>query len=104
MDDNQRNAVVARTLEEKKKAEREIALLQSEATRIGGILVEVGFRLQREPESVVFNGVSFSTEYAVGVPSFERDDINGERLAKLTSDLRDQMDSLERLKNQIEKF
>ena len=93
----QQEATVGRLFLEK-LAEQKLAILHTEAGRIGNLLRDLGERLRTHPEQVLFENQSSSMPLRRDAPLFKARDIDGEQLIKLTTDIRETSDKLEDIK------
>ena len=90
MDDNARFAVLGEALENQKKTSEEIKALRLEALSRGARLESLGRMLRDKPESVVFDGQSFSGAIE---PAFSilPTDLDWTRIKTLTDTLRTEL-------------
>jgi hypothetical protein len=96
--------VIGRLVPAKSEAEESLSLLIAEASCLGRALEELGRRLQVEPERVVFEGQEASLKYSSGHrerPIYQLGNTSGEQLRKLTCDIRNTMDRVDDLGEQI---
>ena len=94
----QQEATVGRLFLEKQALEQKLAILHTEAGRIGNLLRDLGERLRTHPEQVLFENQSSSMPLRRDAPLFKARDIDGEQLIKLTTDIRETSDKLEDIK------
>jgi hypothetical protein len=92
-------ARTANKVPEKEQVKHQIAALISEAHRLGYLLSHVSFMLTSRPQDLVFDAVPKSQKHSrAKVPIVCAKDIDGNRLVKLTNDLRESIKTLEQLK------
>lgn len=97
----QEAAVIGRVVIAKRAAEKRLAMLLAESQRIGDELGNLAGYLRGNVHFVWFEGVSTNENYPhPRGDSFLVADVNGTRIAKLTSEIRDVKDEIKRLSQQ----
>ena len=97
----QEAAIIGRVVLAKNAAEKRLALLKEEAARIGKVLGSLAGYIGNNVEFVWFDGVSTNENYPhPRGDSFSVADVDGVRIAKLTSEIRDAKDEIKRLSQQ----
>jgi hypothetical protein len=105
MTEQDRDAEIGRVLREKKQAEHDLEVMASRARKLGETLAQLGAMLQQQPQHVVFENVSTNIKYArPNAPLFKVAEISGQQIADLTSQLRDQMEKVEGLREQASRL
>lgn len=98
---DQQAAIIGRAVIAKRNAETQLAMLKEEAARVGKVLGSLAGYLGNNVEFVWFDGASTNQNYPhPRGDSFSIADVDGTRIAKLTSEIRDAKDELKRLSQQ----
>lgn len=90
MSQDEQDAVIGRVVREHKAESSKLALLRAEADRIGNQLSNIGIILASEPHSLIRQGEGVPTEL-IGpkLRSVNAEDIDFERVMKLTKEIRE---------------
>ena len=99
------DALIGRVLRQKKDADRRLAMLLAEAKRIGENLRNLSALLTGNAQYIWFDGVSTNTGYRhPSADTFKLADIDGQKIAALTSQIRDAMDEQRRCCDEANKL
>jgi hypothetical protein len=94
----QQHAIIGKVISEKRAAEQRLAVLKEEIRRIGDALGTLSGYCRGNAEYIWFTGESTNENYPhPRGDSFSIPDVDGKRLAKLTSELRDVKDEIRSL-------
>jgi hypothetical protein len=97
----QEAALIGRVVVAKRAAEKRLAVLLEESRRIGDVLGSIAGYMRGNVQYVWFDDVSTNENYPhPRGDSFRVADVDGERIAKLTSEIRDAKDEIKRLSQQ----
>lgn len=103
MSDEQKDAVIGRVIREKKEAEQKLKLLNAEARHYGEIFSALGASLNASPEYIAFEREPIPVQYHSPHGNnriYKREEIDAERLIKLTADIRATLMTLANLTEQ----
>ena len=105
MTEEGRDAAIGRVLRERKEVESHLAVLKSAAHKMSQSLAQLAQILDRNPEDAWFYGQSANIKgYAQRSPSFNTADFNIQRVADLTSEIRETREALDRLNSEASKL
>lgn len=98
MDSEKQHAIIGKVLSDKREAEKKQAMLKKEAERLGNVLENLAGYLRGNVEYVWFCGASTNEHYPHPRGDvFSVSDVDGQRIAELTSEIRNTMDEIKRL-------
>lgn len=101
MSQQEQDAVIGRVVRERQEAHKTLAVLDSEAKRLGKQLSGLGEMLQIRPATIVFENQMVAVHHKrQGDPLFNPNDISVERIIKLTEEIRGLRDRLDTLQNE----
>lgn len=106
MTQEDKDAALGRIVRERKEAQQQLVLLDTEARRIGDEFASLAGFLQSQPALVVFENEPVGVEYAnlAGGRIFHRKTVNADAVIKLTNDIREVSDKLKRLNEEAQRL
>jgi hypothetical protein len=94
-------AIIGKVFSDKRQAEKKLAMLKEEAKRYGEVLGTLAGFLHGNVEYIWFDGVSTNENYPhPRGDSFSVEDVDGRKIAQLTSEIRNTKDEIKRLSQQ----
>ena len=100
MSQNDEMAARGRLITDYAEVKKHLATLEGEASRIGKILGEISRQLLNQPDRLIFEGQSYTAEY-MSLASFERIDVDAQRLPALVDEIRNTKEELRRLREKV---
>jgi len=90
MTEQDKDQQLGRLVREHADIRKTIASLKVEASRLAKIYADIGERLSREPQNLIFEKESHDSRFEAAYP-IKASDIDGKRLLQLTNEIRDSM-------------
>lgn len=90
MTEEDKEKQIGRLILERANNEKTIASLTVEASRLAKIYADIGEKLSREPQNLIFERESHDARFEAAYP-IKASDIDGKRLLQFTNEIRDLM-------------
>lgn len=100
MTQHEEDAAIGYRVRKTKELQDRLANLKTEAYRIGDELLQAGKTLQGQPQNIWLDGLSTNVGQARADIVCDAGSFDVRKIAKLTNEIRDVMEELERLKQQ----